>query len=56
MTVRLSLLLGSLMMLMTACGEDDGNGGSPDLLTGLSGFVILVLIIWAVVHFAKKKG
>jgi hypothetical protein len=26
------------------------------LLTGFSGFVILCLVIWAVVHFARKNG
>lgn len=43
-----------LLMLFAACG--DGEGNDDTLLTGFSGFVILIIVIWAIVHFAKKRG
>lgn len=45
----------ALMVLLVACG-DDGNGNDDTLLTGFSGFVILVLAAFFVVRAMKKRG
>lgn len=37
------------LALLTACGNNNDT-----LLTGFSGFVIIVLIIWALAHFLRK--
>lgn len=47
-------LMPEALALMTACGEN-GNGGEDTLLTGLSGLVILVLVVWLVVRAVKKR-
>ena len=48
-------VLTALMMLLTACGEDDGGGGTPDILTGLSGVVLVIATVLVVRHFMKKN-
>lgn len=49
------LTFGVLVLtLMTACG-DNGNGEGDTLLTGLSGLVILVLVVWLVARAVKKR-
>jgi len=37
------------LALLAACGDNNDT-----IFTGLSGFVILVLIVWAVLHFLRK--
>lgn len=35
-----------LALVLGACGEDDGEGGNGDLLTGLSGVIIFCIVVW----------
>ena len=50
------LLWVTLMAMLIACG-DNGNGGNDDtLLTGLSGVVIVGLVVWLVVRSMRKRG
>jgi hypothetical protein len=50
------ILLGGLwfvvMAFLAACGDD---GNDDTLFTGLSGFFILCIVIWAVWHFFVKN-
>lgn len=41
------------LMLFTACGGDDGDGDT--LLTGLSGFLIAMVVIFFVVRAMRKR-
>lgn len=44
------------LLLFTACGEDDGEGGDPDLFLGLSGFVIFLVVVWLIWRAARRRG
>jgi hypothetical protein len=43
------------LIFFAACGED-GDGDGDTLLTGFSGLVIVCLVIWGVVRYARKRG
>lgn len=53
--VALTLLWMAVMGLLAACGEDDGEGGTPDIFLGLSGLVLLILLIWGVSKLVRSK-
>lgn len=53
---RLALLTSAWFFLLAACGEDDGEGGGPDLFLGLSGVVIAVVVLWFVLRAIRKSG
>lgn len=44
-----------LLLVLTACGGDD-NGDGDTLLGGLSGVVILVIVVWLVARAVRKRG
>lgn len=47
-------LTPALLLLLAACGDDGGgDGGGDSLLTGFSGLVILILVIWLIVHLLR---
>lgn len=52
---RLALLISFISFTLAACGEDDGEGGAPDLFLGLSGFVIFCIIVWFVVRKTRSR-
>jgi hypothetical protein len=43
-----------LLVFLGAC-EDQGNKDNDNLLTGLSGLVIVLVAVAIVVHYARKK-
>jgi hypothetical protein len=43
------------MLLLVACGNDN-KGNDDTLLTGFSGFIILVIAVFFVVRAMKKRG
>lgn len=45
-----------IMLLLTACGEDDGEGGTPDLFLGVSGLIIALLVVWFIWRAVRKRG
>ena len=49
------LYLVPFLLLFAACGEDDGDGGGPDLLLGFSGVVIFCLIAYFVVKALRNR-
>ena len=54
--LRLGVYLVPVFLFLAAC-EDQGNEGNDNLLTGLSGLIIIVvlgLVIWRVL--ARKGG
>ena len=53
MTFTLTLW-AALMLLLTACGDDNGNNDT--LFTGFSGFVILVIAGVFIYRAMKKRG
>lgn len=44
------------LLLLAACGEDDGQGGNPDLLLGFSGVVIFLIVVWLLLRWRGKRG
>lgn len=44
-----------VMGTLAACGEDDGEGGAPDLFLGLSGVVIVLLVAWGITRAIRKS-
>lgn len=44
-----------VLMLLAACGEDDGEGGTPDLFLGVSGVVIAVVVAWLIWRALKHS-
>lgn len=51
--VAMTMLWAAVMGWLVACG-DDGNGDNDTLLTGLSGVVILVLVLWGISRAVRK--
>lgn len=54
MTNKLAFVLPTIMLLLTACGEDSNGDNTPNILTGLSGIVILIIVIWVIVKALTK--
>jgi hypothetical protein len=55
MRAELWVLAGTMAVFLAACG-DDGEGGDDDtLLTGLSGVIILAIVIWLIWRGVKKS-
>lgn len=42
------------LALLGACGED--GEGNDTLLTGLSGLVILIIVVWLIIHALRGRG
>lgn len=53
--VGLVLLWATVMGFLAACGED-GDGDGDTIWTGLSGVVILAIVIWLIVRALRKRG
>jgi len=52
----LPALYAAAFFLLAACGEDDGEGGEPDLFLGLSGVVLIVVVGWLLLRaFSKRR-
>lgn len=46
---------GLMLLLLSACGDNDGNDDT--LLTGFSGVVILIIVVWLIWRaLSKRKG
>lgn len=43
-------------VLLGACGEDTEGDDWPNILTGLSGVILLIIVIWLLWRAAKKRG
>jgi hypothetical protein len=54
-TARAWVWAVGLALVVGACG-DDGDGNDDTLLTGLSGVVILVIVVWLIVRALRKRG
>jgi len=52
---RLYVALAAVMGMLAACGDDE-NGNEDTLLTGFSGLVILIIVIWVIARVIKKRG
>lgn len=46
--------LAAALVFLTACGED-ANGNGDTLLTGLSGFIIFVIVVWLIVRWMSRQ-
>lgn len=44
-----------LLFFLAACG-DNGDGNEDTLLTGLSGFVILCIVVYVIYRAVKSRG
>jgi len=42
-------------LLLAACGEDDGPGGTPDIFLGLSGVILAIFLVWLAVKALNRK-
>lgn len=51
----LIILWSLIMAALAACGEDDGEGGDPDLFLGLSGVIILGVVLWFVFKAVSRR-
>jgi len=51
----LALYLVPLMLLLAACGEDDGEGGAPDVFLGLSGVVIFLVVVYFISKAVRNR-
>jgi LPXTG-motif cell wall-anchored protein len=51
-------LLVTVLLLLVACsdGGPDSTGNNDTVFTGLSGIVVLGILIWLVVRHFNKKG
>jgi hypothetical protein len=45
----------AVLLFLSACGGDD-NGEGDTLLTGLSGVVILAIVVWLIVRSMRKRS
>jgi len=54
MTDHLRILSGAVMLALAACGDDDGGDGDT-LFTGLSGVIIVGIVIWLVVRSRRSR-
>lgn len=52
---RMNVLLGAVLLALPACGNGD-NGNQDTLLTGFSGLVIAVIVIWLLVRAIRKRS
>lgn len=52
--VPLPIWMGAVLMMLGACGDDDG-GNEDTLFTGLSGLIIVALIIWFVARTIRNR-
>jgi hypothetical protein len=48
-----SIWIPAVLLFLAACGDNDG-GNEDTLFTGLSGVVILILIVWFVARRTRK--
>lgn len=55
MRARLNLWIPAILMVMAACGDED-NGNEDTLLTGVSGVLILVIVVWLIVRAVRKRS
>lgn len=55
MLARIQIWIPAVFLLLSACGGDD-DGGEDTLLTGLSGVVILALVVWLIVRSMRKRS
>ena len=52
--MRAQLWVGAVLLLFSGCGDDDG-GNEDTLFTGLSGLIILVLIVWLITRRMRNR-
>lgn len=45
----------AMVFVLAACGDDGENGNEDTLLTGFSGFLILVFVVWLIWRAVKKS-
>lgn len=50
----MTVMLTALLLFLSACGED-GEGNEDTIFTGLSGVVILIIVVWLVMRAVKKR-
>ena len=51
---RSRILVGAMMLALAACGDDDGGEGDT-LFTGLSGVIIVALVIWFLMRSRRNR-
>ena len=49
----MSVLVGVMMLTLGACGGDDG--GDDSLFTGLSGVIIVGIVIWLFMRSRRSR-
>lgn len=49
-------LAPALLLLLAACGDEDGEGNGDTLLTGFSGLVILIIVVWLLLRAFRSRG
>jgi hypothetical protein len=51
---RVRILVGVMMLTLAACGDDDGGEGDT-LFTGLSGVIIVAIVIWFFMRSRRNR-
>lgn len=54
MYATLFALWAAVMLFFVGCGED-GDGNDDALLTGFSGLVIAIIVVWLIVRAIRKS-
>lgn len=49
------LAMALSLNFLAACGEDDGEGGNPDIFFGFSGFLIVVVGLFLLWRWSKNR-
>jgi len=56
MYTRTLIWIPSVLLLLSACGDDNNGGNGDTLFTGFSGVIILVLIVWFVMRRTRSRS
>lgn len=47
--------LVAVLVLLGGCGEDTEGDDLPNLLTGLSGVIIVAVVVWLIVRAMRRR-
>ncbi|MEW6474964.1 MAG: hypothetical protein AB1679_22155 [Actinomycetota bacterium] len=56
MFTRTLIWIPSVLLFLSACGDDNEGGNEDTLFTGFSGVIILVLVIWFLTRRARNRS
>lgn len=51
---RLTLALTAVLLFLSACGEDNDSDDLPNILTGVSGVVVVLVLVWLLMRRRRR--